>query len=146
MASINITPAGQLVTKTYQKPMNLYLYLPPTSAHNPAIFKGMIYGMLYRYWQQNTTPPDFQQMVKLLFHRLLQCGHHQHQLEKWFRDSAKCIDDIESGQKQSHSSMVNNQKERLFLHVKYHPATIPSKSIHELFNQHCRHLIQNTTK
>ena len=40
---------GNLATKTYQKGMNLYLCLPPTSAHTPSIFQGMVYGMIRRY-------------------------------------------------------------------------------------------------
>ena len=38
-------------TSTYQKPMNLYLYRPPSSAQPPSILFGLIYGTLHRfYW------------------------------------------------------------------------------------------------
>jgi len=39
---------GRITTKTYQKAMNLYLYIPPHSAHPPGMIKGMVYGLLRR--------------------------------------------------------------------------------------------------
>ena len=37
---------GKIDTRTYQKEMNLYLYLLPSSAHSPSVLKGTIYGLL----------------------------------------------------------------------------------------------------
>ena len=39
---------GRIVSKTYQKPMNLFLYLPPSSSHPPGCIKGTIYGLINR--------------------------------------------------------------------------------------------------
>jgi hypothetical protein len=50
--SLSIT--GSIITAaTYQKPMNLHLYIPPSSAHPPSCFKGLIYGEMFRYRRQN---------------------------------------------------------------------------------------------
>ncbi len=49
----------RFIFKTYQKDMNLYLYIPPSSAHPPSCFKGLIAGELRRYWLQNN-PNNFQ--------------------------------------------------------------------------------------
>jgi hypothetical protein len=46
-------------TKTYQKPLNLYLYIPPLSAHPTSCFKGFITGEILRYWNQNSNKEDF---------------------------------------------------------------------------------------
>jgi len=35
---------SRITMETYQKPMNLYLYIPPLSAHPPSCFKGLIFG------------------------------------------------------------------------------------------------------
>ena len=138
--TIFIQDNGKLAMRTYQKPMNLYLYLPPTSAHPPAIYKGFIYGMLYRYWQQNTLPEDYRNMVGLLFDRLMQRGHHRDQLEKWFLHAAQKID------APTHTTVQDpTTRERVYLHVKYHPGTLPRQTVHNVFNQCCRQSITNTT-
>ena len=60
---------NSIVTKTYQKAMNLYQYIPSTSAHPPGIIKGIIYGLLRNYNFQNTRESDYFNMAKLLFRR-----------------------------------------------------------------------------
>jgi hypothetical protein len=40
--------------------MNLYLYLPPNSAHPPGVLRSTVYGCLRRYWFQNSRVADFQ--------------------------------------------------------------------------------------
>ena len=36
---------GKITTTTYQKPMNLYLYLASQSNHSPALVKAIIYQL-----------------------------------------------------------------------------------------------------
>jgi hypothetical protein len=43
---------------TYQKPLILYLYIPPTSAHPPSCFTGTIVGNIIRLCRQNPSFPD----------------------------------------------------------------------------------------
>ena len=42
--TIKIKDLDQIDTRTYQKPMNLYLYIPEASAHPRNVMKGMIAG------------------------------------------------------------------------------------------------------
>ncbi|MFN9978937.1 MAG: hypothetical protein ACK53Y_03430, partial [bacterium] len=46
-------------TKTFQKQLNLYLYIPPLSRIPSSCFKGLITGKLLRYWNQNSSQNDF---------------------------------------------------------------------------------------
>ena len=40
---------------TYQKKMNLYLYIPPLLGHSSSsIIKGTIFGLMSRYYAQNS--------------------------------------------------------------------------------------------
>jgi hypothetical protein len=39
--------------------LNLYLYIPPLSAHPTSCFKGFITGEILRYWNQNSNKEDF---------------------------------------------------------------------------------------
>ena len=48
-----------LVTKTYQKPTNLYQYITPTSAYPPWMMKGIVLSMLTTYYFQNTYKEDY---------------------------------------------------------------------------------------
>ena len=77
---------------TYQKDHNLYLYLPPHSAHPPGITRSLIHGLIRKYWIQNTHSQDFHKMTKLLFQRLLARGHPENTLRSLFLQAAKNID------------------------------------------------------
>ena len=54
----------QLHTKTYQKPLNLYLYLPPNSSHPPSTLKSLIFGNLRRFWIQCSCPDDYSRLTQ----------------------------------------------------------------------------------
>ena len=45
---------NKISSRTFQKKMNLYLYLPSSSAHPISCLKGTIYGLISRYHAQNT--------------------------------------------------------------------------------------------
>ena len=57
--TISINKDRKIETRTYQKAMNIYPYLPPIAAHPLSIICGMISGMLRKYDEhtnhQNTT-------------------------------------------------------------------------------------------
>jgi hypothetical protein len=63
---ISITPSRQLHYKTFQKAQNLYLYIPPTSAHPKNMQFGLVYGRLRAYGLQNTDTADFLKISILL--------------------------------------------------------------------------------
>ena len=65
---------GQIVSKTYQKSLNLYLYLPPSSSHSPGCIKGTIHGLVGRYYVQNTYRHDYIRLIKLLYWHLFDRG------------------------------------------------------------------------
>jgi hypothetical protein len=50
---------GHIATKTYEKPTNLFLYIPPTSAHSPGVLKSIIFGNVHHYWYQNSNIDDY---------------------------------------------------------------------------------------
>jgi hypothetical protein len=71
---LRLDPAGSISTTSFQKPMNIYLYRPPTSAQLASILYGLIYGTLHRYWH-NTERSMFEQFTWKFFQRLQQRGH-----------------------------------------------------------------------
>ena len=63
---------GKIETKTFQKPLNLYLYIPPTSNHPPGCLKGTIFGLIGRFFASNTHRKDYIRFVALLYARLIE--------------------------------------------------------------------------
>ncbi len=71
---------NNIQSSTYQKPMNLYTYIPSLSAHPKSCFKGLIKGELLRYWLQNSEEKDFISTTSLFIHRLLARGHRLNEI------------------------------------------------------------------
>ena len=80
---------GRFTFKTYQKDLNLYLYIPPHSAHPPGVQKSLVFGCLLKYWKQNSNTDDFVQITKLFFKRLQDRGHTTENLRILFMESTK---------------------------------------------------------
>jgi hypothetical protein len=66
-----IDDSGKLKYKTYQKPMNLFLYIPAHLAHLPGVLKSLIHGLVQTYHHQNYDNCNFQFNINKLFGRLL---------------------------------------------------------------------------
>ena len=54
---------GWVLTKTYQKPMNLYHYISPSSNHPPKMIRGIVYSLLCTYKLQNSKEEDYLNVV-----------------------------------------------------------------------------------
>ena len=61
-----------IISKTYQISMNLHLYIPPMSEHPPGCILGTIFGLISRYYQQNTYKKGFAYFSGLLYQRTLE--------------------------------------------------------------------------
>ena len=60
---------NRITTKTYQKALNLYQYIPSTSEHPTWMMKGIIYGLMQNYHRQNTKKDNYNNMAQKLFQR-----------------------------------------------------------------------------
>jgi len=80
-----------ITTKTYQKDMNLYLYIPPLSVHPPSCFKGLITGEVRRHWLQNNLE-DFQQLLLKFIEWLLARGHTLDKISPLLQNAAATLD------------------------------------------------------
>jgi hypothetical protein len=112
-----------VTTKTFQKQMNLYLYIPPLSAHPPSCLKGLITGELRRYWLQNNIT-DFEQILCKFVTRLIERGHTLENLRPLFEQATRHLD-REPNQQTNKTSTNDNT---IFLHRTYHPFG-PSRNI-----------------
>ena len=124
---------SRIYTRTYQKEMNLYLYIPAHSAHPPSCLKGLISGEMFRYWLQNNTR-DFETILSKFIQRLTERGHQIENLIPLFRQAA-----INLSTKIATPSFPNtttqNNNNILYLHWKYNPKGIQRNTIHRLYNE-----------
>ena len=121
---------SSVVTKTFQKEMNLYLYIPPLSAHPPSCLKGLITGELRRYWLQNNKT-DFQRILIKFIERLTERGHTIENIKPIFEQAALLLD--KKPKIQTNSTTDND--DTLFLHRTYHPYGLNRSTIRHVFQQ-----------
>jgi len=119
-----------LSTKTYQKDMNLYLYIPPLSAHPPSCFKGLIAGELRRYWLQNNHK-DFKSLLRKFIDRLLDRGHTLDNIIPIFTQAATSLDRNVLCHKPTNKASGEN----LFIHREFHPKDIQRRDIRILYQE-----------
>ena len=139
---------GQIITKTFQKEMNLYQYISPSSNHPPKMINGIIFSLLRTYMRQNTREADYQSVALKLFHR--------HAARGWNRVLLKDII-LKADKKIRHqlknppptlpeacsaSSPEDANKELLFLHMEYGQNDLPRKAVREIYDSTCREVFE----
>ncbi|KAL7484495.1 hypothetical protein ACHAW6_010132 [Cyclotella cf. meneghiniana] len=137
--NLTLTIEGnQIITKSYQKPSNPYLYIPPHSIHSPGTVNDWIYGILKTYWRQNSNYKDFISFSNLLFNCHIRQGWDQAVLKDIFVSALNKLknslevttiltNDMTTSLPQNNKNNCNNKQ--LFLHIKYHPGDIPKHDI-----------------
>jgi hypothetical protein len=129
--TVTIDANRKLVFKTYQKPMNLYLYIPPTSAHSANLLKGLIFGRLRAYRLHNTNSDDYIYFATMLAKRLIARG--------WLKKTVLALIDEANNSLQSDAKKNIQQHETtttkpIIFHLPYHPRGIQRQTIREVFN------------
>ena len=80
-----------LSTRTFQKKMSLYIYIPPYSAHAPDLFKRRIYSTICRYWLQNSHWEDFKHIIESFFTRLTDRGYKEYNIRPIFKSTLEYL-------------------------------------------------------
>jgi hypothetical protein len=101
-------------TFTFQKSMNLYLYIPPLSSHPPSCLKGLISGELCRYLTQNDKE-DFEEMLVKFITILTDRGHKLEHLTPLFLQVAAALNKTDIQQSSQEDSSM------LYINWTYHP-------------------------
>jgi hypothetical protein len=125
---------GQTITsRTFIKPMNLHLYIPPHSAHSPGVLKSLVFGTLQRYWKQNSDRSDYINNTRNFHTYLLDRGYTDSDLDPLFREAAHTIDTRHNSNERPHNQSLCER--RLFLHWEYHPRDISRRSIRAVYEE-----------
>jgi hypothetical protein len=121
---------GRITTSTFQKQMNLYLYLPPLSAHPPSCLKGLIAGEMRRYWLQNS-PKGYESILLKFIERLLDRGHTLPSLTPIITQAAQILD--KNPNHISKDKDINSNT--LYIHRTYHPCGLKRRDIRQIFDK-----------
>jgi hypothetical protein len=126
----------RITTKTYQKPMNLFLYIPPHSAHPAGVLKSIIYGNLRRYWIQNSNHSDYISTVTRFAQHLVNRGHNRETIKTIFLDAAAHMDSQEKANRRDTPTASPPQEisSTLYIHWEYHPRGIQRHIICQMYN------------
>jgi hypothetical protein len=108
--------------------MNLYLYIPPSSAHPPSCLKGLIAGELRRYWSQNN-PVTFQNILVKFIQRLIDRGHTLENLTPLLYQAAENLD------ANPRIQQTNEEQDTLFTHWQFQPHGLQRRDIRRLFDK-----------
>ena len=137
---------GRIVTRTYQKPMNLFLYLPGPSAHPHGCIKGTIHSLLRRYYEQNSKRSDYVHFAVTLYRNLLLRAHRSDVIRPIFLEAHAQITREARLQPTTRPDAIprdNPTERQLFLHLTYHPNDIPRPVVRRIFDKHCSGLLKD---
>ena len=68
---------GKIITKLYEKSLNLYLYIPPHSAHPPGVLNGIIFGQIHQIFTLCSERADIKKSINQFYIRLIQRGYNR---------------------------------------------------------------------
>ena len=118
--------------------MNLYLYIPPCSAHPPTMIRGLIFGRLRAYFRHNTDKVDYYSMACLLAQRLVDRGWSFAKMKPIFKEAHKRITGIKIRKIKPKSNMSP-----IFIHTRFHPRAIQRHQFREIFDDTLGKYISN---
>jgi hypothetical protein len=105
--------------------MNLYLYIPPLSAHPSSCFKGLIFGEIRRYWTQNN-PSKFQEILLKFIRRLQDRGHSLQALTPLLTQAAVTLDSATW-------NPPSKESKDIYIHWKFYPEGIQCSDIQRVY-------------
>lgn len=118
---------GKLLTRTFQKPLNLHLYIPKRSNHSPSVAKGLIIGTYKKLQIQNSVQADFVKFFNLFTVRMIARGYPHNYLKKTVREL------IKNSQKTS-TFKFKSQTKSLFFKLPYVTHGLKANEIHRLLD------------
>lgn len=132
--------AGRFMFTLFEKPLNLYLYIPPNSSHPPGCITGLIFGNVFRIYQLCSEEKDIHNRLRVFFRRLRACNYTPEALLPLF---IKAVDNAKNYLQRSDAehearklAKEEDSKQQVFLHLPYHPRDPPSKEVQRLWRSY----------
>ena len=83
---LNMDEDGKVTTKIHENVMNLYLFLPPHSAHVPGVLKGVIFGTIHHIFVLTNNLQNRQDTLQRFYLRLIQHGYKKSGIKTIFEE------------------------------------------------------------
>ena len=128
--TISLTSDFRIETSLFEKALNLYLYLPPHSAHPPGVLMGLILGMVLRIHRLTLCPLQRQTALRNFYRRLRARGYLPQALNPIFERAV-----LRASQRIAPSDPGPLQPPPMFYHVPFHPCDPPSREIQRVFRR-----------
>ena len=132
--TVEIKSTGEISTRLFEKAMNLYLYLPPTSAHPRGQLKSLVFGYIKRVEQSCSRDRDRVTAIRNLFRRLRHRGHSAASLRPIFAEALSLkptVSPMNTAQTPAQDPPANTRP--LYLHVAYNPANPRASILQQAF-------------
>jgi hypothetical protein len=135
--TLSFTAENTIKYCTYQKPLNLYLYIPPTSAQPSSCFTGTIVRNILRFGRKNPHLADYRRLVSEVTTHLESRGYAISDVERAMLSAAANID------VRSHTIVSNAipniiTAKCLYLYWRYSTHGPGCQTFHHLYNKHLR--------
>ena len=128
----------RLHTTLYEKPLALYLYIPPHSARPPRILTGHVYGEVLQIQRICNDKDNRANRVRTCYDRLLSRGHTSSTLLPLFKkalaNARKFLTTSEEERMARKQAKQEEAKRQLYFHVNYHPQGPTGSDVQTLFN------------
>ena len=123
-----------LHTTLFEKLLNLYLFIPPHSAHPPGVLNGLVLGNCHRIYSLCSDATDIHQHLRSFYNRLTARGYKPNDLLSKFARAKKLANEP------SLPRAANTpDSSRVFFHLEYHPYSPPSYLLQEIWKRHIFH-------
>eukprot|EP00978_Attheya_sp_CCMP212_P012576 scaffold31442_cov46-Attheya_sp.AAC.1 len=130
----------EINTRSYEKDLNLHLYIPPQSAHPPGVLRSQIFGRSRQFYNLNSSIEDFQRAAKNVYTYVLKRGYNEELVQPIFIEAAeklnargKCkllLKDAEAWSKSTPDD--KSKEERVFFFREFHPRDIALERLSDM--------------
>ena len=124
---------GKITTKVYEKPMALYQYITPSSAHPPGLNVGLVIGQVLRFHQLSSLESDAHHQMKNFYKRLLARGHTKERLLPLFVKGLSKAKKFLALPHQQRLQAQTCKHDCVFLKLPFHPYDPKSSIIQSLW-------------
>ena len=129
---------GKIYCKTYEKPHNLYQYIPYNSSHSPYCKNAIIQSLCFRYYHLNDSNLDYLNQVQKLYDRLKRRGYPPNFTKNLIIKTTKLLEKTKKGYIQNKNYNIlssDNDENTLIFKITYNNI-IKKEDLKSLIKKH----------